>query len=119
MYIDPKYIKLLTDFDQLNNFSKQVANGLDDIIIKALAEYGFSKEYIEKNNSEFYIETWPSEDDGFGTEEYFTIKQYDIYHLDEKLFTIDVIVRTIHEDGDYRLEVQYETRKWKEIIIND
>lgn len=115
MCIDPKEIEMLNDFGQLKEFSKRVAAGLDDIIIKALAEYGFGKDYIEENNSDFHIETWPTEDVGFGTEEYFTISQYDIYHLDEKLFTVDVIIQTVYADGEYRLEVQYEARKWKEI----
>lgn len=115
MYIDPKEIELLTDFNQLNDFSKRVADGLNDIFMKSLAVYGFSKDYIEENNSEFHMETWPSEDVGFGTEEYFTTKQYDIYHLDEKLFTVNVIIQTVYADGEYHLEVKYETRKWKDI----
>lgn len=115
MYIDPKEIELLTDFNQLNDFSKRVANCLDDILMKSLTVYGFSKDYIEENNSEFRIEVWPCEEVGFGSEEHSSAMQYDIYHLDEKLFTIDVIVQTVYADGEYRLEVQYETRKWKDM----
>ncbi len=111
MYIDPKEIELLTDFNQLNDFSKRVADGLNDILMKSLAVYGFSKDYIEENNSEFRIEVWPCDESGFGTEECVSVEQYDIYHLDEKLFTIYVIIQTVYADGEYRLEVQY----WKDM----
>lgn len=106
---------ILTDFDGPKNFTKQISEKLDETIVRCLEEYGFHKDYLETNNSEFSIHVWPHVNVNFGTEEQFRSTQYDVYHCEEKLFTIDVIVKNYLNNDGGRLEIILDTRKWKEV----
>jgi hypothetical protein len=70
---------------------------------------------LETNNSEFSVCVWPPVNVNFGTEEQFSNTQYDIYHREEKLFTIDVIIKSYLGNNGGRLEIVLDVRKWKEL----
>ena len=114
--LKPNDLDILENFDQFRDFGKRVAEKLDETMLEALKMYGFDRKYIEEHASEFHIEIWPSEE--FNAEEIegsYSIAQYDIYHLEEKLFTVDVWVRNYRKVGEFYLDVQFEARKWKDL----